>query len=455
MRCIASYDDAEGLASGAQLRGEGIEAESVKGLENRAEARKEASMSKPLRLVHASDLHLERPIHGLAEVPDHLRELFIEAPYQAAERVFETALAERADAVLLAGDVLHVDRAGPPAIVLLLDQFARLGDHGIAVYWAGGEVDHPDLWPRSVALPTNVHVFPIGRVETCELVGGGEVVAKVQGTSCPEGGQVNARGFHRDAHGLFTIGVAYGTNDSSGHEGDRVHYMALGGRHRQQTVDLEPGVAHYCGTPQGRGPEETGPHGCTLVVVDESGQAKTRFVATDVVRWLEQSLEVTATTRSEQLHERMVERLEKMRAANPGIALLVRWTIRGTGQLVNRLRPGGLADELLLDLRRKFGESPPVAWSASITCDAPLSAPAEWYDQETCLGDFLRQVREFELHEELPLDLQRFLPADVGDEALAAVARVESAEERKKLLCRAAKLGVDLLTLPVEVEQTS
>ena len=80
-------------------------------------------MTQPLRLVHASDLHLEMPVHGLPEVPDHLRELLIEAPYHAAEQVFETALAEDADAVLLAGDVLNVDRAGPPAIVLLLDQF--------------------------------------------------------------------------------------------------------------------------------------------------------------------------------------------------------------------------------------------------------------------------------------------------------------------------------------------
>ena len=97
-------------------------------------------MSQPLRLVHASDLHLERPLYGLAEIPDHLRELLIEAPYHAAEQVFETALAEDVDAVVLAGDVLHVDRAGPPAIVLLLDQFARLGERNIPIYWAGGMV---------------------------------------------------------------------------------------------------------------------------------------------------------------------------------------------------------------------------------------------------------------------------------------------------------------------------
>jgi DNA repair exonuclease SbcCD nuclease subunit len=410
----------------------------------------EALMTRPIRLLHTSDLHLEQPVYGLAEVPEHLRELLIEAPYQAAEQVFETALAEDVDAVLLAGDVLNIDLAGPPAIVLLLEQIARLGDRGIQVYWAGGAVDAPDSWPRSVTLPENVRVFPIGRVETLDLVRSGETVARVQGTSCPEGGKVETRGFHRDAHGLFTIGVAYGTNDSPGHEGDRVHYMALGGRHAQQTVDEQPGIAHYCGTPQGRGPSETGPHGCTVVTVDETGRAKTRFVATDVVRWSELTLEVTASTRSEQLCERMVERLEKLQAQQPGVDHLLHWTIRGTGPLVNRLRPGGLADELLTDLRRKFGERSPVAWSVSIDCPSSLSVPPEWYDQETCLGDFLRQVRELELHDDHEFDLRAFLPADLGDDPLAAIAQIDSATERSELLSRAAKLGVDLLTLPIE-----
>ncbi len=407
-------------------------------------------MTQPLRLVHASDLHLEMPLYGLAEVPEHLREILIEAPYQAAERVFATALAEDADAVLLSGDVLNVDRAGPPAIVMLLDQFSRLGDRGIQVYWAGGAVDGPDLWPRSISLPENVHIFPVGRVETLDLARGGETIARVQGTSCRDGEEADARGFHRDVHGLFTIGVAYGTNESPGHEGDRVHYMALGGRHQQQTVDEKPGVAHYCGTPQGRGPNETGPHGCSILTLDEGSQAKLRFVATDAARWSEQVIEITASPRSEQLHERMVERLEKLRAQQPGIVHFVRWTVRGTGPLVNRLRPGGLSDELLVDLRRKFGEGSPAVWSVAINCASPLSVPAEWYDQETCLGDFLRQVREFALHDDLPLELQRFLPHDIGGDPLATVAHVETPEQRGDLLCRSAKLGVDLLTLPLE-----
>lgn len=407
-------------------------------------------MTRSLRLVHTSDLHLEQPLYGLAEVPDHLRELLIEAPYQAAEQVFETVLAEDADALLLSGDVLDVDRAGPPAIVLLLDQFARLGDRGIPIYWAGGAVDLPDLWPRSISLPANVHVFPTGRVETLELARAGETLARIQGASCPERGRIEARGFHRDAHGLFTVGVAYGTDDSPGREGDRVHYMALGGRHAHETVDENPGVAHYSGTPQGRGPRETGPHGCTIVTVDDTGRARTRMVTTDVVRWTELSLEVTASTRSEQLYERMAERLEKLQTQQAGIDHLVRWTVRGTGPLVNRLRLGGLTDELLVDLRRRFGERSPVAWSVSIDCTSRWSVPDDWYDQETCLGDFMRQVRELDLHDDMPIDLGRFLPGDLGDPALAALARIDGDEDWAVLLNRAAKLGIDLLTLPLD-----
>jgi DNA repair exonuclease SbcCD nuclease subunit len=203
----------------------------------------------PLRFVQAGDLHLERPLSGVSEVPDHLREAFLEAPYLAAEQVFETALTEGADAVLLAGDVVHLDRAGPRAIVFLIEQFQRLADHGIAVYWASGQVDPADAWPLSAALPANVQRFPAGRVGNFEHQRDGQTVARIQGVSRSAGQAVDDSGFYRDAKGLFTVGVAHGTAAAPGAEGDRVHYMAIGGQHRRQTVDQSPGIAHYAAAP--------------------------------------------------------------------------------------------------------------------------------------------------------------------------------------------------------------
>jgi DNA repair protein SbcD/Mre11 len=109
----------------------------------------------PLRFVHASDFHLERPLGGVAEIPEDLRELFLEAPYIAAEQVFQTALSEKADALLLSGDLLNCELAGTRAVVFLRDQFQRLADHDIPVYWACGEVDAPDTWPACRATYTS------------------------------------------------------------------------------------------------------------------------------------------------------------------------------------------------------------------------------------------------------------------------------------------------------------
>lgn len=399
----------------------------------------------PLRFLHAADLHLERPLGGVAEVPDHLRSVFLDAPYLAAEQVFETALAEGVDALLLSGDVALFDRAGPRAIVFLSEQFRRLADHGIAVYWAGGDVDPPDAWPPSAPLPENVHVFPVGRVETLEHQRDGRMVARIQGISRSQGKSIDDSGFHRDANGAFTVGVAYRTAASPGEEGDRVHYMALGGQHRRQTVDQSPGIAHYAGTVQGRTPRETGARGCTLVTVDEAGHVKTRFVATDAIRWVAETVEVTEGADEASLLALLEGRIDKLRTKHADSDLLITWKIEGRGELVNYLRRGGMSDDLLIRLRKRYGEASPASWSVAIDCDEPLDVPAEWYDQETIMGDLLRQFRELEANPETSLELEEFLAETHREGRFAEYANVR-AEERQPLLLAASKLGIELLT---------
>ena len=122
-------------------------------------------------MLHASDLHLERVPSGLAEIPDHLRPQLIDASYAAAQRVFDAAVSERVDALILAGDVVDLSQAGLRAIVFLREQFERVGAEGIKVFWAGGRVDPPHAWPKVSPLPANVHVFPTDHVESFEIRG--------------------------------------------------------------------------------------------------------------------------------------------------------------------------------------------------------------------------------------------------------------------------------------------
>ena len=78
------------------------------------------------RFIHASDFHLEAPVYGLAEAPEPLREVLLEAPYRAANNVFDAALRHEVDFLVLAGDVVAPEAAGPRALIFLRDQFALL-----------------------------------------------------------------------------------------------------------------------------------------------------------------------------------------------------------------------------------------------------------------------------------------------------------------------------------------
>ena len=131
--------------------------------------RKEVRMSlQPVRLIHSGDWHLETPLGGVPAVPPELREPFLDAPYLAAERVVQAALDHRVDFLLLAGNVLPLDRACPYSFEFLLRQFQRLAEQGIHVYWLGAESDDVDLWPAPLSLPDNVHRFPVGRLHQFE-----------------------------------------------------------------------------------------------------------------------------------------------------------------------------------------------------------------------------------------------------------------------------------------------
>ena len=374
-------------------------------------------MTQPLRLVHASDLHLELPVYGLAEVPDHLRDLLIEAPYHAAEQVFETALAEDVDAVLLAGDVLNVDRAGPPAIVLLLDQFARLAERGIpdllgrrrgrcarllaAQRFAAGKRARVSGRPRRIARPgarrrndrpRARHELPRRRRRRSPRFSSrcAWPVHDRRRLRHERFGRPRRR--PRPLHGPRRPAFAANGRRAAGHRpllrhaarprAHRNRPARLHGRHRRRNGPRENEIRRHRYRPLDRAIARSHGHDEVRATARPHGRAAGKAAGPAPGRRLVRALE----------HPRHRPARESPAA-------------------------GSLADELLVDLRRKFGERSPVAWSVSITCDSPLSVPAEWYDQETCLGDFLRVVRDFELHE-TPFDLRPFLPEDVRDEFL-------------------------------------
>ncbi|MFH1266437.1 MAG: hypothetical protein ABIK89_11980, partial [Planctomycetota bacterium] len=368
----------------------------------------------------------------------------------AAERVFETVLAEEAEFLILAGDILDPQKTGPRGPIFLVEQFERLAERDIAVYWASGNVDPADAWPPVMKLPGNVHLFPRGSLEEFVHQRDNAPLARLIGAGRDPARKFRPKDFDPDPGGLFSIAVMHGGASAKALRSRDIHYWALGGRHDRSTLFSSPHIAHYPGSPQGRSPGEHGKHGCTLVQVDQEQHARTSLVPTDVMRWLDERVVVDEEASREDLESMVREQMHTLIETTPSVDLLVSWTIAGGDPLLSRIRREGLADELLEALRAEYGFGPPSAWSLSMDVEFSESLSPELYEQETICGDFLRAIRQFQMNSDEPLDLDDYVAEKHSAGVGAAIASPAHAI-REYILREAALLGVDLLG-PEEAE---
>lgn len=404
----------------------------------------------PFRFVHASDFHLELPLFGVAEVPAHLREWFLDAPYQAALRVFDTVLAEDARFLILSGDILNAPGAGARGVLFLLEQFRRLQDRGVAVYWAGGRVDRATQWPSAMALPPNVHVFPADDVGHFHHEHDGETLALLIGQGRSRRGPINAQEMAEVQAGFgsggYSIAVAHGEQDPAVLQNSAFNYWALGGHHDRTTLFSSPSIAHYPGSPQGREPAEIGVHGCTVVEVDQRGLSRVSHVATDVLRWQSEQLLIGADWSEETLLKRITNRAEHLRDGSGQVHQLVEWTLMGEGPLASSYTSSSKAQALIERLQKEFGHEKPAVWSLSVEVESPQGLPASWYEEETLRGEFVRQMQSLHDQPSEPLGLEQFIPPVYAEAAIGEKLVSADAADRERVIRHAAALGAELLS---------
>jgi len=400
---------------------------------------------RPFSFLHASDLHLDRPPTGVEEVPEHLRPLFVDCAYRSAQRIFDAALAGPVDFVVLAGDVVDPDLAGPRGCVFLSEQAARLAAKNIRVYWAGGRADHADIWPPGLDLPANVHLFPRGQVGRFTHRRDNEPLAALVGLSRQDRKRIRPAEFVPEDDMPFTIAVCYGLAEGETLAGHGIHYWALGGEHERRNVGAAPLMAHYPGTPQGRRPREAGPRGCTSVQVDEQARVRQTFVSTDALRWLNERILVTPHTSRDQLERQLRERAAALWGAGLGPDALVHWSVAGSPWLAAKLRWSSLENDLLARLRNEFGSRRPALWSVAIEPHGDLEPPESWSEQESLLGEMLRSLKKLAASEEPP-DLRVLLGERQSRGSLAGAAALDDPAERRRTFEDAALLAMDMLS---------
>ena len=333
-----------------------------------------------LKFIHCSDLHVDSPLDGLERYPGAPVEALRGATREALRNLVSLAIDRGVDFVVIAGDVFDGDWRDINTGLFFVSQMRRLDRAGIPVYVKRGNHDAASEITRALAMPGNVHEFPVRHAHTFRIESlrvalhgrsfGERAVPQDLAASYPSPvpGWLNVGVLHTSLSG-YAAHDPYAPTTVDTLRGLGYDYWALGHVHAREVLRERSPRIVYCGNLQGRHAGETGPKGCELVEwVD--GELRAEPVALDVVRWARLSLPIdglvhvpdflrTAERAFRAAHERADGRLSAWRLQLEGVGPLHRWLAAHADVAHGELRSladaasGGLAwvEKVRLDCR--------------------------------------------------------------------------------------------------------
>ncbi len=291
------------------------------------------------KFIHAADIHLDSPLLKLDAYEGAPAEEIRGATRRAFENLVRTAVAEAVAFVVIAGDLFDGDWKDYNSGLYLVSQMSRLREAGIPVVIAAGNHDAASTITRSLRLPENVHFFPSDRPDTLRLDHLGAVIhGRSFGT--PAVKTDLAQSYPPATAGCFNVGVLH--TCATGREGHEPYapcsletlrakgydYWALGHVHRREVLLDDPLVV-FAGNTQGRHARETGPKGCFLVTVDDTGRSQLDFKPLDVVRWEAATVDASGAESAYELIDRFRETLLMLLERAPNVLTVLRVTVAG------------------------------------------------------------------------------------------------------------------------------
>ena len=235
------------------------------------------------RFVHTADLHLDSPLISLAlRDPDLAAEVGV-ASRSALTRIVDLCLAERVDALLIAGDLWDGSQTSAKTPRFLKQELARLSDAGIRSFILRGNHDAASKISRELEPPPLCQVFGI-KPGTEQFEVGGHSIA-VHGVSFAEGAVPESLlpRYPAPVTGAFNIGIMHTSlNGSEAHDvyapcrvsdldAHGYDYWALGHIHKRAEY-LGRSAVVMPGIPQGRDIGEAGAMSVTLATLGDDGR---------------------------------------------------------------------------------------------------------------------------------------------------------------------------------------
>ena len=216
-----------------------------------------------MRIIHTSDIHLDSPLTSRLpsdKVRQRRRELI-----SGFGRMVEEARLGGVEAIIIAGDLFDSETASKRALDTAVSIIEAAKD--ITFFYLQGNHEGDALTRSGITLPENLKVFGEGWTYfEC-----GEVT--VAGRNCVCEGmfneltlspdRVNVVVLHGELRDRTAAPDGIGIKEAAGRN---IDYLALGHYHSYATSPIDDrGAAVYCGTPEGRGFDETGDKGYVIL----------------------------------------------------------------------------------------------------------------------------------------------------------------------------------------------
>ncbi|MDH3222375.1 MAG: exonuclease SbcCD subunit D [Gemmatimonadota bacterium] len=288
-----------------------------------------------MRFVHIADVHLDTAFAGRS---DEIRRRLRQASRDALQRAVEAAIAEKVDAMLIAGDLFDGERLSFETERFVLEQLGVLSDAGIRVVYATGNHDPGRRRIRGGKLewPATVTLIPDGRPRAVPIVGeGGYPVGIVTGAGHASSRETTdlARELKPTDVDLPQVAILhtqvlsarglevhqpYAPSDVDYLRSAGFDYWALGHVHLRQQISAEPPI-HYPGNLQGRSPRETGPKGGLVVDLRDPANPQVDFREFATVRWEKLQVDTLGGAETlEHLIRAVTQKWDDARRTDPG-----------------------------------------------------------------------------------------------------------------------------------------
>lgn len=247
-----------------------------------------------IRFIHSADIHLGRPLKKIQKLSTDLFLALNQATEDSFKHLIDTAINEKVDFMLLAGDLYDSHDGNLQAQFLLKREMERLNQAKIPVILIFGNHDYQNNLTHQLVLPDNVKILG-PEVESYQFETKQQETVVISGFSYsqPWIREGRLKEFPtRNPKADYHIGMMhaqlrtqqdnqdhYAPFDLSELKEKNYDYWALGHIHQAQVLNENPYIV-YSGNIQGNSMKEQGAKGAYLVTLSPSQEAKLEFIET-------------------------------------------------------------------------------------------------------------------------------------------------------------------------------